>query len=449
MGLRLRQAEGGEIEVEQRSGDEFFEARAGDHLMCPFQCDTCHFRNIQGREPVDSQAEDGVLLAAIRRASLDAFWARSPGTVKSNLTEMRMHLRISRQELGVAVPFRELCQRGPLPVRDDWGMLAACSMLRRSLRRGRNSTTVQFATIRRTRTAVTNYCQMTIGAIGASTVAGDKFRQRFLDVPTTSLFFERFVQGCHARMGDVVIRDQALTFDVLEALLQLLDADYSDAEAGGGSRFEVALLGAALTLGYSTALRGEEFAFCLLGPTAFESVTSEGHPRRPHVMVVLKGRFKGSKVEQEHRFPIVLTSESSVLRNQTWLWRLFEQYRVEGMGAPEGPLFRADPRAAEPVRISQLDVLFHRYLATLQDKALELIHGRVNVEEEYSFRRSIRRGSTTHARNRGVASDVVEANNRWRKVSAAGNRAPGLSMLETYTDAQAALDLCIRYSESL
>jgi len=25
----------------------FIEARAGDHLMIEFQCDVCHFRNIQ------------------------------------------------------------------------------------------------------------------------------------------------------------------------------------------------------------------------------------------------------------------------------------------------------------------------------------------------------------------------------------------------------------------
>jgi hypothetical protein len=29
----------------------FIEARAGDHIICPFQCELCHIRNIKGRDP--------------------------------------------------------------------------------------------------------------------------------------------------------------------------------------------------------------------------------------------------------------------------------------------------------------------------------------------------------------------------------------------------------------
>jgi hypothetical protein len=41
-------------EVIRNPGDEtlFMEARAGDHLMTQFQCETCHFRNIMGRDPL-------------------------------------------------------------------------------------------------------------------------------------------------------------------------------------------------------------------------------------------------------------------------------------------------------------------------------------------------------------------------------------------------------------
>jgi hypothetical protein len=64
-------------------------ARPGDHLMTPFQCDLCHFRNIQGGNPSEELVGHGALLAAIRRANLDAFWARRPNTVGFNLYEMR------------------------------------------------------------------------------------------------------------------------------------------------------------------------------------------------------------------------------------------------------------------------------------------------------------------------------------------------------------------------
>jgi hypothetical protein len=59
----------------------FIVGRNGDHLMCPYQCDLCHFRNIQKREPLFGNRKDRLLLQCIRRASLDAFWAQEPSTV--------------------------------------------------------------------------------------------------------------------------------------------------------------------------------------------------------------------------------------------------------------------------------------------------------------------------------------------------------------------------------
>jgi hypothetical protein len=116
---------------------------------------------------------------------------------------------------------------------------------------------------------------------------------------------------------------------------------------------------------------------------------------------------------------------------------------------PSGPLFRRSPQVEEPIRIAQLDELLHSYLEGLQVDTLGLIGPQLEVAREYSFRRSIRLGSTRHARNQGTASDVIEANNRWRKLERAGHREAGLSMLDMYTDEQAALDLNLRYSESL
>jgi hypothetical protein len=52
--------------------DRFKCARDGDHLMCPFQCDHCHFYNIQNRRP-GAKVQDDVFLICIRRANLDAF----------------------------------------------------------------------------------------------------------------------------------------------------------------------------------------------------------------------------------------------------------------------------------------------------------------------------------------------------------------------------------------
>jgi hypothetical protein len=61
--------------------------RNGDHLMAvPFECDLCHYRNLRKRDPVLTDPRDVYLLTAIRRANLDAFWARAANTVKDNFS---------------------------------------------------------------------------------------------------------------------------------------------------------------------------------------------------------------------------------------------------------------------------------------------------------------------------------------------------------------------------
>ena len=50
----------------------FKEGRDGDHFLVPFQCDTCHFLNIQGCLPIDSDKQDELLRLEILRVSLDS-----------------------------------------------------------------------------------------------------------------------------------------------------------------------------------------------------------------------------------------------------------------------------------------------------------------------------------------------------------------------------------------
>ena len=62
----------------------FREAREGDHFMCPFQCDDCMFFNMKGRYQREGSKEDELLATCVRRAILDAFWARERSTVEKN-----------------------------------------------------------------------------------------------------------------------------------------------------------------------------------------------------------------------------------------------------------------------------------------------------------------------------------------------------------------------------
>ena len=137
------------MEVDDRDADRFRTARDGDHLMCPFQCDRCHFRNLEGRDPAEQNGRDQAYLVCIRRANLDAFWAREASTVTSNLREgrkMMEKLDVLRVNVG-----RNLPRMGPWPVEDSFGMMIAVATLMRTLDPGRTEATVQYDTARRFR----------------------------------------------------------------------------------------------------------------------------------------------------------------------------------------------------------------------------------------------------------------------------------------------------------
>jgi hypothetical protein len=84
--IRAQYDDDGDIIVEP-GGIKFLEGRKGDHLMIPFQCDQCHFRNITGRDPVEWKITNHEVLEYIQRANLDTFWDRLPNTVSFDLSD--------------------------------------------------------------------------------------------------------------------------------------------------------------------------------------------------------------------------------------------------------------------------------------------------------------------------------------------------------------------------
>jgi hypothetical protein len=73
----------------------------------------------------------------------------------------------------------------------------------------------------------------------------------------------------------------------------------------------------------------------------------------------------------------------------------------------------------------------------------------LNVVEVYSLRRSLRRGLTSAATNKGVPKESIEMNNRWRKLEAMQGRNPGMSMMAHYTDIRLAIPTLWRYLRAL
>jgi hypothetical protein len=64
--------------VNEEDKTRFLRARVGDHVLCPFQCELCHFKNMQGRSSMKGTGvlNDAETIDLIRRANLDAFWSR-------------------------------------------------------------------------------------------------------------------------------------------------------------------------------------------------------------------------------------------------------------------------------------------------------------------------------------------------------------------------------------
>ena len=99
--------------------------------------------------------------------------------------------------------------------------------------------------------------------------------------------------------------------------------------------------------------------------------------------------------------------------------------------------------------VGGLDSLFHDVLLRVQKRSPRIIPEDVDVVNDYSVSRSLRRASTAEAQNQQVLREVIEANNRWRKRMRSKGLLPGMSMMERYTDAKASVQSLTRYSGSL
>jgi len=326
----------------------------------------------------------------------------------------------------------------------------ACVLLERTLDKGCNSTTLQFNSARGVTMIYNNYIHTTPEAqleLACLTAEVGAKKSYFTSAPGKGIWYTRFSSGCHSRMGDVHLPDKALTIDELLAFLRVLDDCWVEAieENDFELQFELATIGTVVACGFSAGLRGEELGHARLASTLNHTEAGSEH-RKPHVVLALMGRFKGVVGRKWHHMALAPRSESGI-DNQRWLYRLLSLYLERGVTG--GPLFRENIGAQQLATIRELDVLFHRYLLVVQDTMPEIIRPTVNVVRDFSVRRSLRRGATSQARNMNIPKDVIDLNNRWRKVERAGLRAPTYDMFEHYTDVVAAIDAVLRFSSSL
>ena len=420
----------------------FKEGREGDHLLTPFQCDRCHFLNMQQRLPVEGRTVDDLLMMCIRRANLDALWSRERSTVAQNRREGVRYAGLC-ETLGLSVD-AAYPPRGPYLETDEFGMKLACGMLMRSLSAGKNAATIQFDTMRKLRSHMSNYVHASRGGTGATFVGEDSNGNTLSNSVTNSPWFRRFIRGCHRRMGDVWLPDRPIMIGELKAALELLEQDWTAMTLDPVGQIQAGLTACIMIAGFFGALRGEEIVRVDAGAMLQHWDESVRFAEAPHVPLMLVGRFKREIGEKVFTQPLAHDSKSGVTI-MIWFFRTLELLNRNGQAV--GPLFKNDKN--KRASVAELDVMVHGVLKRVQQKWPNLIPDHVRVTDEYSSLRSFRRGATAEAQNANIPEEVIVANNRWRKHSRARGSLPSMSMMERYTDAKANVRALIRFSGGL
>ena len=411
--------------------------RAGDHLMVPFQCGLCHFRNILLRNPDDARATDLEILDMVRRANLDAFWSRESSTVDGNLREAnRMEQTTRRLGLPCVTP-----PLGPWPLEDKQGMKVAIAVLDRSLDKGAYEATVQWDTFRRQMSAVTNISQAAVGGPGNSVGAYERNRMYISEVVTHKFWFSRFMQGIHKQVGQIRKPDRVLTKEIIHAADKPLEADWLNATQAAEQK-RIAEMGAWFLGGFCTGLRGEEMLLIELAGTA-NSLVHLGASKNAHFVFVITGRTKGDQSSgAKLGVPCVGVTEGTNLRPGRWIKRLV---KVIHKSRRTGRLFNRNRMHAI---LAEFENDFFTVLEKVQTTS-DLFPVDLLIREECGISRSLRRTVTAHASNMGIGSDIVKANNRWRDEFGSKTGAPRLDMPDVYTTLESILPTVLQFSRGL
>eukprot|EP00978_Attheya_sp_CCMP212_P005058 scaffold11166_cov48-Attheya_sp.AAC.4 len=200
----------------------FVEARAGDHIICPFQCDLCHIRNMKQREPRGIQ--DEATAALVRQANLDAFWSRAKGTVAKHRTEVRFQLKYAAE-----LDFDAFPALGPYALGDDMGVRQAVGLLRRTKEPGlKKGSTIKYSTAWGVRSTHSEVWKASPDSGLGLVFTGERKRYTATMNPTEGIWFNKFMDGLDIRMADITKQDRAFSLGIMHALMNKFEADWKE-----------------------------------------------------------------------------------------------------------------------------------------------------------------------------------------------------------------------------
>ena len=218
----------GSVWIKEKDRNRFLEARNGDFLHFPFQCDCCWFRNLKGRCPVVGSFSDDKLLMFIRRANLDGMWSQEPSTVASirlgvaNIVENSTKLGFT----PVLSPLR------PWPVSDTVGFNIALVQLSYAQNRCKNeSTHLQFDSVRKLITTASHIHESSATANISTAhtfrnIQGDSFTNS--SCPTQTRCFQTLMEGLLERMGKQTKSNMGLDYRILHLILNGYEAELAE-----------------------------------------------------------------------------------------------------------------------------------------------------------------------------------------------------------------------------
>jgi hypothetical protein len=333
------------------------------------------------------------------------------------------------------------------------GFGVAFSMLCQSQRKGRHlKSYTQFATIRKQRSAFSNlYMASKESAESGKIIAQGSQSNSFIsNCPTNSFWFSKWVVGCETRMGFVIKQNQAISLQVMRAMVESFKEDIQEAEQYSWERQRLCMGLTYTVISYFASLRGSE-GMNLDLQTLVKLIHKGNYVLRPmgetlppHVMIPIKGWFKGEQGERCHLLPLANVSKSGI--NIRSCIKLLIRVRSEMRDSKPWGFVNREGKKMEFKEMNDIILEKLEQVKEKNEREDRLKLRDFNIREDFSINRSFRRGSATKAQNRGIPESTIVAQNRWRKVERAKGSRPKFTMIEMYADVEQLIPTLVCYS---
>ena len=282
---------------------------------------------------------------------------------------------------------------------------------------------------------------------GSCVVASSRQVIQITHCPTDTLWFKRWSLGCETRMGFILKQNKAISIHVVKALIKSFSDKALDPESTQSEKCK-AINGLTFsTIAFCASLRGSEGLKLDLVSLKkhYSKGLTEGH-KSPHVVIPLRGRFKGETGERCHLIPLASVTASNIkVRDSVGILIKLRQQQNHN-----NPWAFIDSNGSKMTFATMNEIILER-LEDVKDNDHSNCLGLrdLDIQEEFSINRSFRRGSSTHAQNMKIKEPVINAQNRWRKTEAAKGRKQNFSMVENYADIEQLVPTLIQYSVML